>query len=560
MLVEIGQLADVVSGGTPKASDPDNFVDPGRGIAWLTPADLSRYQRKLIKHGARDLSEQGYANCSAQQMPEGALLFSSRAPIGYVAVAEGPVSTNQGFRSFVFSKEVDSSFAYYYLKHIRPLAESMGTGTTFKELSGANARRLPFLLPPHKEQQQIAARLDGLLAQADSIKTRLDAIPGILKRFRQSVLAAAVSGRLTEDWRIENDRSAVDLERLFQQVAAERKALGFKAPKTLKNDIDSPAFSIPDTWKWVRLGAVALKITDGAHNTPKVIESGFPYLMAKDLTGGVIDFSERRYISEENHRELHNKCRPEVGDLLVVNIGAGTGNNASVDVNFEFSFKNIAIIKRPEFVHPRYLKWFFDARKETIFSEQTRGGAQPFLSITLLNSLEFALPPAKEQAEIVERIQNAFAFTDLVEQRIFSAQARINRLPKSTLSMAFRGDLTAEWRKQNPDLISGENSAEALLARIRDERGSISRPRRSQGRPAIKRKGEKSAMTISILEALEKHGQPLDAQALLAEAGYPKNASTEDVERFMLDVRTMLDAGKIRKERIGNQDVFSLAD
>src|SRR5690606_37100237 len=92
-----------------------------------------------------------------------------------------------------------------FLRSIRDVAESMGTGTTFKEISGANAKKLPFILPPLTEQKVIADKLDTLLAQVENTKARLERIPQILKRFRQSVLAAAVSGRLTEEWRPNSD-------------------------------------------------------------------------------------------------------------------------------------------------------------------------------------------------------------------------------------------------------------------------------------------------------------------------------------------------------------------
>jgi len=167
---EIGEIADVVAGGTPKAGDPSNFAAPGTAIAWLTPADLSKYKAKSISHGARDLSQKGLTSSSAKLMPQGSVLFSSRAPIGYVVIAKNTISTNQGFKSFVFPGEVDPSFVYYYLHSIRNLAESRGTGTTFKELSGANAKKLPFLLVPYAEQKQIAAKLDDLLPQVDTLK------------------------------------------------------------------------------------------------------------------------------------------------------------------------------------------------------------------------------------------------------------------------------------------------------------------------------------------------------------------------------------------------------
>lgn len=98
---KIGDIADVVAGGTPKSGNQENFKESGTGIPWLTPADLSGYTGKYISFGARDLSQQGYDSSSAKILPKGSLLFSSRAPIGYVAIAQNEISTNQGFKSFV---------------------------------------------------------------------------------------------------------------------------------------------------------------------------------------------------------------------------------------------------------------------------------------------------------------------------------------------------------------------------------------------------------------------------------------------------------------------------
>jgi type I restriction enzyme S subunit len=356
-------------------------------------------------------------------------------------------------------------------------------GTAQKGVYLKTLRNLDVPIPSLAEQKVIADKLDELLAQVDTLKTRLDAIPAILKRFRQSVLAAAVSGKLTEEWRSLHPIS--DINNFSEKAKAERKTKGFRETKhTTKLEVDTIPFDIPNTWQWFRLGHIANKITDGAHNTPKTHSSGHPYIMAKDLTGGKLDFSEKRYISEKDHRELYLKCHPEAGDLLIVNIGAGTGNNVLIDVNFQFSFKNIAIIKKPSFVDKNYLKYFFDSQKQRIFSEQTKGGAQPFLSLTVLNEIPFALPPIEEQAEIVRRVEQLFTYADQVEQQVKNAQARVNQLTQSILAKAFRGELTEQWRQDNPDLISGDNSAAALLERIKAERAAA--------KPAKKTKGRKS--------------------------------------------------------------------
>lgn len=114
--VKISDIGKIVSGATPKTKDVDNY---GGSIAWITPADLSGYTSKYISHGSRNITQKGYDSCSTHLMPRGTVLFSSRAPIGYVAIAENPICTNQGFKSIVPNDDIDSEFLYYQLQYLR---------------------------------------------------------------------------------------------------------------------------------------------------------------------------------------------------------------------------------------------------------------------------------------------------------------------------------------------------------------------------------------------------------------------------------------------------------
>jgi type I restriction enzyme S subunit len=151
---DIGDVTKIVSGGTPPSKDSTNFTNKG-GMPWITPSDLSGYKDVYISRGARNLTEKGLSNSSATPIPARSVLFSSRAPIGYVAIAKNELTTNQGFKNFVLPDGLDSKFIYYYLRHIKPIAEAMATGTTFKELSGAKASQLPLMIAPLNEQKRI---------------------------------------------------------------------------------------------------------------------------------------------------------------------------------------------------------------------------------------------------------------------------------------------------------------------------------------------------------------------------------------------------------------------
>ena len=162
----IGDLGTVVGGATPLTSNSLNYEN-GK-IAWITPKDLSNYNERYISHGERNITEAGMASCAAQLLPKHSVLFSSRAPIGYVAIASNEVCTNQGFKSVIPNKKVDYLFLYYLLKYNKDKIEGMGSGTTFKEVSKKTMEQVKVRVPVDiLEQQKIANILDSLDAKIE---------------------------------------------------------------------------------------------------------------------------------------------------------------------------------------------------------------------------------------------------------------------------------------------------------------------------------------------------------------------------------------------------------
>ena len=141
----ISDLGTVVGGSTPSKSNPEYYAEDG--IAWITPKDLSINKAKFISHGENDITELGLKNSSASIMPEGTVLFSSRAPIGYIAIASGEVTTNQGFKSVIPKPAIGTAYVYYFLKHNLPVIEGMASGSTFKEVSGSTMKNVPAVIP-----------------------------------------------------------------------------------------------------------------------------------------------------------------------------------------------------------------------------------------------------------------------------------------------------------------------------------------------------------------------------------------------------------------------------
>lgn len=438
--VEISNIADVVAGGTPKAKEKSYFESAGAGIAWLTPADLSGYEHKEISHGKRDLSELGLQNSSAKLMPAGSLLFSSRAPIGYVAVASNEIATNQGFKSFVFTEHVNSSYAYYYLKSIRGLAESRGTGTTFKELSGAVAKKLPFKLAPLNEQIRIANKLDSILAKVDKAQARLDKIPAILKRFRQSVLAAAMSGELTKQWRESKD--------LYWEVTSFGKLIK-NGPQ---NGIYKPSKLYGSGTKIIRIDG----FYDGELSPWASIKS--VQLEKDELVKWKLNVDDI-LINRVNSIEYLGKC--------------GHVNDLPEDAVFESNIMRVELDKL--LATPRFIKFFLSSPigLMRLRSNAKHAVNQASINQTDVKSVEIHLPNLEEQTLIADVVETLFAKSNRVEKQHLEAKARLDRLTQSILVKAFRGELVPQDPNDEP--------ADKLLERILAER-ELAKPKKKTTR------------------------------------------------------------------------------
>ena len=142
----LSDIGSIVAGGTPSKSKSEYYAE--QGIAWITPKDLSIDKSKFISHGENDISELGFSKSSATKMPAGTVLFSSRAPIGYIAIAQNEITTNQGFKSVIPHENIGTTYVYFLLKKLLPTIEGMASGSTFKEISGAGMRNLYLLIMP----------------------------------------------------------------------------------------------------------------------------------------------------------------------------------------------------------------------------------------------------------------------------------------------------------------------------------------------------------------------------------------------------------------------------
>ncbi len=193
--VKLNEITTVASGGTPSTKEPKNF---GGEIPWITPADLSSHRDKYIEKGSRNITELGLNTSSATLLPKGSIIFSSRAPIGYAAIAKNEYTTNQGCKNFIPSEAIFNEYLYHYLKGNKSLAENYASGTTFLELSAKRASRIPVPLPPYNEQKRIVNKIEELFTKLDDSIKDLESVKRKLGVYRKSVLKAAFDGKLSD--------------------------------------------------------------------------------------------------------------------------------------------------------------------------------------------------------------------------------------------------------------------------------------------------------------------------------------------------------------------------
>lgn len=315
-----------------------------------------------------------------------------------------------------------------------------------------NIREFKVKFPPLAEQKVIAEKLDTLLAQVDNTKARLERMPEILKRFRQSVLAAAVSGKLTEDWRGTNDYET-------------------KGSKLL-----------PIKWDVAAAQDVCVKVQSGStpRDNPFDQNGTIPFLKVYNIVNQKIDFDYKpQFVTEKVHKAALKRSIAEPNDILMNIVGPPLGKVAVLTDQYpEWNLNQAITLFRVEPSKLNHLFLYHVLCEGELVREvmpDTKGSVgQVNISLSQCRDALLPIPPLEEQTEIVRRVEELFAFADRIEHAAQAALSRVNNLTQSILAKAFRGELTADWRAANPELISGEHSAEALLARIKAERAKVS--------------------------------------------------------------------------------------
>lgn len=416
----LGEIGEVVAGGTPSTSDEFNF---GGNIPWITPADLTGYKEKYISGGSRNLTEKGLNSSSAKLLPKGSILFSSRAPIGYVVIAKNPIATNQGFKNLILSDKIFNEYIYYYLLGNKQLVEQYASGTTFLEVSAARFKQVPIPIAPLGEQRRIVSRIEQLFTQIDEGVRYLQQAQTQLEQYKQATLQSA-----------------------FKEIPEKQPLLSLLR-EPLKN-------------------GKSAKPTDGI--------SGIPVMKLTAVTD--------KSFTEKNIKKC-NLQETEVKDLWVKNEDIFIERSNTPDLvgsaaiylgpDGLFIFPDLLIRIRIDKskANPKYVSYFLDspsARK--YFKESAKGtsNSMPKLSQKPIEAISIPLPDLPTQAIIVKQLENNDAILNYLQDELNKEHTRSMLLKQSILHSAFNGKLVGQ------NLL--EESASELLEKIKTARSTSKMP------------------------------------------------------------------------------------
>lgn len=348
---------------------------------------------------------------------------------------------------------------------IRNRIAMQATGTTRKRITRKKLQVLELPLPPLNEQIHISNKLDSLLGKLEATQKHLDKIPTLLKRFRQSVLSAAMSGNLTLQWREEHNLTTADMLKGFTPL---KKPARYKSRNlgyiqgVLATSVGKPKHSLVKNWEWVPLVDIAAM---GTGHTPSRSKS--EYWNGDKCWIGIKD-------ARNNHSGTIFDTYQKTNDLGLANSAARILPKNTVCISRTASIGYVVKMGVPmstsqdfvtwtptEVLSSDWLKWLFVSEKESLF-RFGRGSTHTTVYFPEWLSMHVALPPIEEQEEIVSRVESLFALLDTVEKQYLAATQQTNKLTQSILAKAFRGELVPQDPNHEP--------ANKLLKRINESR------------------------------------------------------------------------------------------
>jgi type I restriction enzyme, S subunit len=491
----LGEIAETASGGTPSRHRKEFFVG---SIPWVKSGELN----DATLHTTQEfLSELGLQSSSAKIFPAGTLCIALYgATVGKLGILRRDAATNQAVCGIFVPPLIDTHYLFYFLLSQRRNLIDLGKGGAQPNISQEIIRRIVIPIPPLAEQGRIASKIDELVTKLFVGIAELRKAQVQLKRYRQAVLKAAVTGELTRDWRASREkpdsasplivRSRDDRRSVLKSGELARMQANAMPLNNLERDyIEPPAevadklWKLPEGWAWVTVGQIG-EVTGGLTKNPRREKLSYkiPYLRVANVYAGQLDLMEVKTIGIEENEIERVLLAP--GDLLVVE-GNGSidqiGRVALWDGKIALCAHQNHLIK-VRFAEAKlgeYVLWWFLSNEGRNFITRVASSTSGLhtLNISKVASLPVPLPPLMEQQQIVSEIDRVFSITNASQQAIGLTSRQAERLRQSILKQAFEGKLIKQHSNDEP--------AELLLERIRIERAkremeAVSKPNRKR--------------------------------------------------------------------------------
>ncbi|MBE7634103.1 4'-phosphopantetheinyl transferase [Tenacibaculum finnmarkense genomovar ulcerans] len=472
VLSKLDDLSVIKSGGTPSRGNKDYWNGE---IPWVKISDLKEW---YINSTTEFITEKGLNNSSTKIFPKGTILFTIFASIGKVGVLNIDACTNQAIAGITPVNEIEHKFLTYSLIELSEILRNQGKGIAQKNINLTILKDLNVPLPPLAEQQRIVTKLDTLFGSLDALKIRLNNIPQLIKNFKQAVLTQAVTGKLTQEWRVGKELVSGDLL-LLDEIKKSRNEIlnkeilnGKSESKRLLNKIkklefEKPEELLPKNWIWTCLLESCLKVVDCHNKTAPYVNEGIRLLRTTNIKEGKIHLKGSKFITEETYNFWSKRCPPKANDILFTR-EAPMGETAIIPKNMKICMGQRMMLLRtiPELLDSKFLLYNILS-----FSFQQRmisnaiGTGVKHLRVGDVERLTFPLPPKEEQTEIVKRVENLFSKADAIEKQYKTLKEKIDRLPQAILAKAFKGELVAQ--------LPTDGDAKDLLEEIKKLKESL---------------------------------------------------------------------------------------
>ncbi|HEM4199507.1 TPA: restriction endonuclease subunit S, partial [Streptococcus suis] len=413
--VRLGNIGYWGSGATPSKSNL-KYYEP-QAVPWLLTGDLTD---GYITHIPNKISELALEKTSVRLNPTGSVLIAMYgATIGKLGILTFPATTNQACCACNTLFHVEKLFLFYFLMSARKNFTARAEGGAQPNISKEKIINTLFPLPPLAEQKRIVTQIERALKQVEIYAENYHKLQELDRAFpdklKKSILQYAMQGKL-----VAQNPNDEPVEILLEKIRAEKQKL-FEEGKLKKKDLtemvvikgddnshyqDVP-YDIPESWKWVRLNNI-LDVRDGTHNTPKYVNEGVPLLTSKNLVNGKIVKEPSKLISIEDSLEINKRSKVDKNDILLAMIGT-VGNPVLVpELDYEFSVKNVAILKHITELNMKFTYYFIQYHSIEL-KKISSGAVQNFVSLKTLRQILFPLPPLAEQRRIVSKISKIFS-------------------------------------------------------------------------------------------------------------------------------------------------------